>query len=247
MIRQLKPMGTYSEKQAKKYLKRGLLCLIPFAFLWLTSIRLLPFYIDMGIFEVNRGFIMGVFSTLGIFFITLPYSTYKSGLTGERNVVKNISDKLSSDYSIFNDVLLKDGKRSGNVDHIIVGPTGIFVIETKNNKGVVTYDGYSWKGIKGNPSQQASSNALRIKDILKNCEVFKEKRIYVNAVVLFANSKTSLKISKDPEWRCRVFQIKKLADSCLSDYIKNEPIRFSDKEIISIEQSLKIRIGNYDE
>jgi hypothetical protein len=192
---------------------------------------------------------MGVFSTFGLIFIMLPYRTYKSGLTGERNVVKNISDKLSSDYSIFNDVLLKDGKRSGNVDHIIVGPTGIFVMETKNNKGIVTYDGYNWKGISlnGNPSGQAVSNALRIRDILKNCEVFKEKAPYVNAVVLFTNSKINLKISKDPQWGCKVFQIKKLTDSCLSDYIKNEPIRFSDKEITSIEQSLKIRIGNYDE
>lgn len=246
MIRQLKPIGTYSEKQARKYLKRGLLFLIPFAFLWLTSIRFLPFYIDVGIFEVNRGFLMGMFSAFGIIYTLLPYTTYKSGLTGERAVVKNISDKLSSDYSIFNDVLLKDGKRSGNVDHIIVGPTGIFVMETKNNKGIVTYDGYSWKGIRGNPSQQAVSSTFRIKDILKNCEVFKEKALYVNAVVLFTNSKINLKISKNPEW-CKVFQIKKLTDSCLSDYIKNEPIRFSDKEITSIEQSLTIRIGNYDE
>jgi len=176
----------------------------------------------------------------------LPYTTYKSGLTGERAVVKNISDKLSSDYSIFNDVLLKDQKRGGNVDHIIVGPTGIFVMETKNNKGVVAYNGYNWKGIRGNPSQQAVSNTFRIKDILKNCEVFKEKALYVNAVVLFTNSKIDLKISKDPEW-CNVLQIRKPADSSLSDYIKNEPIRFSDKEITAIEQSLKIRIGNYDE
>jgi hypothetical protein len=176
----------------------------------------------------------------------LPYRTYKSGLTGERNVVKNISDKLSSDYSIFNDVLLKDGKRSGNVDHIVVGPTGIFVMETRNNKGVVTFDGYNWKGISGNPSQQAVSNTFRIKDILKNCEVFKKKAPYVNAVVVFTNSKIDLKISKEPKW-CRVFRVKKLTDSSLSDYIKNEPIRFSDKEITSIEQSLKIRIGNFDE
>jgi len=80
---------------------------------------------------------MGMFSAFGITYTLLPYTTYKSGLTGERTVVKNISDKLSSDYSIFNDVLLKDGKRSGNVDHIIVGPTGIFVMETKNNKGLL--------------------------------------------------------------------------------------------------------------
>jgi hypothetical protein len=199
----------------------------------------------MGRFEINRGFLMGVFSTFGIIFIMLPYRTYKSGLTGERNAVKNISDKLSRDYSLFNDVLLKDGKR-GNIDHIIVGPTGIFVIETKNNRGTVTYGDYGWKGIRGDPSGPAKFNSVRIKNILENCEVFKQKDLYVNAVVLFTNSKINLKISKDPEW-CKVFQIKKLTDSCLSDYIKNEPILFSDKEITLIEQSLKIRIGNYDE
>jgi hypothetical protein len=87
---------------------------------------------------------------------------------------------------------------------------------------------------------------IRIKAILKNCEVFKEKALYINAVVLFTNSKLELKMSKDPEW-CKVFQIKKLTDSCLSDYVKNEPIRFFDEEITSIEQSLKNKIGNYDE
>lgn len=246
MIRQLKPIGTFSEKKAKRYLRWGTLCLVPFALLMLTSIPLLPVYIDLGRYEINRGFLMGAFSTLGLFFIMLPYRTYKSGLNGERKVVKNISDKLSHDYSIFNDVLLKDGKRRGNVDHIIVGPTGIFVMETKNNEGVVAFDGNYWKGIGGNPSGQAVSNMFRIKDILRNCEVFKRKELYVNAVVLFTNSKIDLKVSSDPKW-CKVLQIKELTDLYLSDYIKNEPVRFSDKEITSIEQNLESMIGNYDE
>lgn len=246
MIRQLKPIGHYSEKQAEKYLRRGLLFWIPFVFLLLTSIRSLPFYIDIGIFEVNRGFLMGIFSAFGIVYTLLPYSYYKSGLNGERAVVKNISDKLSNDYLLFNDVLLKDRKRSGNVGHIIIGPTGIFVMETKNNKGIVTYDCHNWKGIKGTPSGQAVSNSVRIKDILKNCKVFIEKAPYVNAVLLFTNSKINLKISKDPEW-CKALQIKDLTDSSLSDYIVNRPVRFSDKEIESIEQCLETRIGNYDE
>ena len=247
MIRQLKPIGTFSEKKAKKYFRWGLLCLVLFVLLMLTSIPLLPFYIDLGRYEVNRGFLMGAFSTLGLFFIMLPYRTYKSGLNGERKVVKNISDKLSHDYSIFNDVLLKDGKRSGNVDHIIVGPTGIFVMETKNNEGTVTFDGYNWKGsISGNPSWQTVSNMFRVKDILKDCEVFKNKDLYLNAVLLFTNSKISLKVSSDPKY-CKVLQIRKLTDPYLSDYIKNEPIRFSDEEVASIEKILEARIGNYDE
>ena len=245
MIRQLKPIGTYSEKQARKYLKLGLLFLIPFAFLCLTSIRFLPVYIDMGRYEIDRGFLMGVFSAFGLMFIMLPYRTYKSGLNGERKVVKNISDKLGSNYSLFNNVLLNDRKR-GDIDHIIVGPTGIFVMETKNNEGLVTFDGYKWVGIRGNPSGQAVSNAVRIKDILTNCEVFKEREPYVNAVVLFTNNKINPIVPEDPKL-CKVLQIKKLTDTSLSDYIRNGPIRFSNEEITSIEQSLITRIGNYDE
>ena len=207
MVRQLKPIGAYSERQARKYLKLGLLFLIPFAVLYLTSIPYLPFYVDLGRFEINRGFLMGVFSSFGLVFIMLPYRTYRSGLNGERKVIKNISDKLGSNYSLLNDVLLNDGKR-GNVDHMIVGPTGIFVIETKNNQWIVTFDGYRWKGIRGEPCGQAKYNTFRIKDILKSCEVFKEKDLYVNAVVLFTNRRINLKISKDPEW-CKVLQIKR--------------------------------------
>jgi hypothetical protein len=199
----------------------------------------------MGIFNGNRELLKGVLLTFGMLFIMLPYRTWKSGLTGERNVFKNVSNNLNVDYSIFNDVLLKDGKR-GNVDHIIVGPTGIFVVETKNNQGTITYDGY-WKGINGNPSQQANSNMFRVKDVLKECEVFKQRDPYVRSVVVFTNRKAKLKILKEPKWGCKVVQIKTFADSHLSDYIKNEPPRFSDKEIMSIEQSLRMKIGNYNE
>lgn len=245
MIRQLKPIGTYSEKKARKYLKLGLLFLVPFAFLFLTSLPHLPFYIDLGRFETNRGFLMGIFLSFGTIFIMLPYRTYKSGLTGERNAVKNISDKLGSNYSIFNDVLLKDGKR-GNIDHVVVGPTGIFVIETKNNRGVVAYGDDGWKGIRGDPSGQAKFNSVRIKNILENCEVFKRKYPYANAVIPFTNSKIKLKMSKDPK-QCKVIQIKKPTDSSLSDYIRNGPILFSHEDITSIEQSITVKIGNYDE
>jgi len=245
MIREEKRIGTYSEKKAQKYLKLGLLFLIPFLVLWLTSIRRLPFYVNVGGYENFRGFLSGVLVTFGMFFIMLPYKTWMSGLTGERNVVKNVSDKLSSDYSLFNDVLLKDGKR-GNIDHIIVGSTGVFVIETKNNEGTITYDGY-WKGVRGNPSEQANSNMFRIKDILKKCGAFKGKDPYVKSIVVFANRKANLKILKEPKWGCKVVQIKNPADSSLSDYIKNWAISFSGEEVRSIEQCLKVSIGNYDE
>jgi len=43
--------------------------------------------------------------------------------------------RLADEYSLLNNVLLRDPKKRDDIDHIIVGPTGIFVIETKNNQG----------------------------------------------------------------------------------------------------------------
>ena len=240
MVREEKRIGTYSEKNAKKYFKIGLLFLIPFSILWLTSIRRLPLYVNVGGYENLRGFVSGVLATFGLFFMERRAKTWISGLNGERAVVQNVSDKLSSDYSIFNDVMLDDGKRSGNVDHIIVGPTGIFAIETKNNEGTVTYDDYGWKGIRS-PSGQAISNAVRVRDVLESVEVFKRKDLYVNAVVVFTNRKIRLTVSKKPE-NFTVVQLREQTDSSLCDYVKNEPIRFSGEEVRSIEQCLKASI-----
>ena len=48
---------------------------------------------------------------------------------------------LNNDHALFNDVMLKDGERLGNIDHIIVGPRGIFAVETKHIHGTVTVNG----------------------------------------------------------------------------------------------------------
>lgn len=239
-------MGTYSEKQARKYLKVGLIFLIPFVILFITSSDKLPFYIDVGRFETSRGMLMGIFTTFSAFFIIRNYGTWKSGLTGERTVIKNISDKLSAEYSLFNDVILKD-KNRGNIDHIIVGPTGIFAIETKNNKEKVSFDGNYWNGVRGNPSQQAKSHAVRINGIMKASEIFfQEGMPFVRAIVVFSNRKAKLKIDKEPEF-CKIIQIKNQADKGLADYILNEPERLSIQEIYSIEQLLKTKIKNFDQ
>lgn len=180
----------------------------------------------------------------GLMQFFVPYQHWKSGLNGERRVIKNLSDKLNNEYSIFNNVLLKDTKRRGDVDHIIVGPTGIFVIETKNNQGVVSFNGFNWKGVKGSPSQQVRDNMFRIKDLLKHCTVFEDNDLFLKHIVLFSNPKAEIKISKEPEYGCKIIQLKSLSDTCLVDFIKNEPTRFTDQEVTKIEQCLEANIVN---
>jgi hypothetical protein len=237
-----KPIGKYSENQARKYLKIGFLFFVPYIALFLTTIKELPFYIDLGYYDTPRGMILGVLVTLGAVYAALPYQTYKSGLNGERKVVNNISNKLGSDHVLFNDVMLKDGQRSGNIDHIIIGPRGIFALETKNVQNALTVNGDDWKGVRRSPSLQAKNHAKRIYRLLKNSSNILEGQIpIVKAVVVLTNSKAQLVVGKEPE-RCKIIQLRNEADTSLYDYIMKQDVLFSTQEIEAIVDSLKSNI-----
>lgn len=61
---------------------------------------------------------------------------FLKGAKGEEWVAHELSF-LTSDYAVFNGLRLGGGKQ--NFDHIIVGPAGVFVVETKNWKGSVEF------------------------------------------------------------------------------------------------------------
>lgn len=66
------------------------------------------------------------------------------GAKGEEWVAHELAF-LSAEYTIFNGLRLGGGKQ--NFDHIIVGPAGVFVVETKNWKGSVEFrDGRLYAG-----------------------------------------------------------------------------------------------------
>lgn len=56
------------------------------------------------------------------------------GKAGERRVARRL-DWLSKEYIILNDIMLPTQYGTTQIDHIVVSPYGIFVIETKNYKG----------------------------------------------------------------------------------------------------------------
>jgi len=69
---------------------------------------------------------------------------FLKGAKGEEWVAHELAF-LSAEYTVFNGLRLGGGKQ--NFDHIIVGPAGVFVVETKNWKGSVEFrDGRLFAG-----------------------------------------------------------------------------------------------------
>lgn len=69
------------------------------------------------------------------------------GERGERKVSSYLEDLPYEDYQVFNDILIRDGSYTTQIDHIIISHFGVFVIETKNIHGKVygSYHSEYWK------------------------------------------------------------------------------------------------------
>ncbi len=66
---------------------------------------------------------------------------WNKGIKGE-SIVRRYLNQLPEDYFIFNDV--KFPGSYGNIDHVVIGSNGIFIIETKNFKGFFLVKDKEW-------------------------------------------------------------------------------------------------------
>lgn len=69
------------------------------------------------------------------------YYAKVSGDYGEY-LLSSVMKSLPSEFHVMDNVLLQTKKGSTQLDHVIVSPYGIFIIETKNHKGMIFGDCY---------------------------------------------------------------------------------------------------------
>ena len=219
----LKPSGTYLTRKAHKYLILWVVCLFVFVVISLTTVPVSPLYVDLGSYDTARVLIM-VFPGVGVLVFYRLYRSYQLGFAGEEQVTQTLSAALSNDYSLINDVKLIAYK-GGNIDHIVLGPTGIFVLETKNYSGKIACYGDSWKGIHQSPSAQARINASRTYKVIKASGMFASKLPWVQPVVVFPDRKVELDIRRPPSG----VEVLKIDD--LPNYITHELRRLAAQEI----------------
>ncbi len=235
-MRLLKPAGSYLKRKVVESLILVLLFLIPFFVLFITSIDILPFYIDFGRYETPRGLFVILFFMMVLFSIR-RFQIYRRGLRGEKAVATILSKNLNDEYSLLNDVTLTNMKNS-DIDHIVIGPTGIFAVETKNYKGKIAYYGDDWEGVHGKPSVQARINAVKIREFLEDSPTLTPSQRFVEALVVIANRKAILIEKRSPD------RVKVLRIDNLTDHIKNKTKKLSAQEIESIEHTITRALKN---
>jgi hypothetical protein len=138
------------------------------------------------------------------------------GRRGELAVTKALQS-LPDEYVLLNDLMLPTAH--GNIDHFLIGPNGLFVIETKNYSGNVKCDGDQWF-VNGHgtqsPSRQAKGNALAVRKSLET--VFSEHRTkfpFIEPVLVFVKHKAGLDLQEPT--------IPVLKSEGLADFVRNYP------------------------
>jgi hypothetical protein len=160
---------------------------------------------------------------------------YVKGLLGERSVTETLKS-LDDDYYLINDILLD--RRYGNIDHVLLSPHGIFVIETKNWDGKYRCEGDDWYldggTSSGRPLDSVSirvkGNSAKLSQMIEE-ELFKNyMKIWVQGLVVFTSQAVDL-ILHDPT--IPVLRLEELKDF-LTNYRSPSGMKFSSRDLESI-------------
>jgi len=174
-------------KDVEYYFFAGVLAIFPFAglvvILWAFTHRFNPTSFSIAIFAtIALVILMGPIVTQ----LKLVSGRYYRGRAAEKNIAQ-LLHKLPDDYTVFSNVRLGDHK--GNLDFVVVGPGGVFILEVKAHGGDIGYNGHALT-VNGrafadkNFFQQMHGETWALKNYL---DAHGAGGVYIHAALVFAS------------------------------------------------------------
>ncbi|MBI4825681.1 MAG: NERD domain-containing protein [Nitrospirae bacterium] len=154
---------------------------------------------------------------------------YRKGFDGESKVA-DVINNFPDDYHAIHDL----STSFGNLDHVVVGPSGVYIIDTKNWRGVVKADGNGELLLNEKPvDKPAVRNLLRtVMSVKAKADTLSNLNPFIQPVMAFTSAYVEAKWGTTKNVHC-------ITDDKLYDYIvenKNKK-KLSKEEITSISQA----------
>ncbi len=157
---------------------------------------------------------------------------FRKGAAGGA-LVGYILESLPVGYGVIHG--LKPKPHYGDIDHVVVGPTGVYAIDTKNWRGVVTADGKGELLVNGKPTDKPEvrklfDRTMFIKDKIKALTALGP---YVHGVMVFPSARVEARWRSTGHVHC-------ITDEQLYDYIveNKKGKKLTKKDIESISRAL---------
>ncbi|MCX5814434.1 MAG: nuclease-related domain-containing protein [Proteobacteria bacterium] len=129
-------------------------------------------------------------------------SICKTGIEGEDTLRTYLKNILSDEYTALYNVPVEHG----DIDCLVIGPKGLYAIEVKNHRGIITYTNNTWRQIKrgrggnsyigklNNPSMQLIQNIKWLKGYLGRYDI----KPWINGLIVFTHPEVILSIDNLP-------------------------------------------------
>ncbi len=130
------------------------------------------------------------------------YTAYRCGIQGGHVLrVHLLASGLGDHYTAYYNLPLNGNGRNSDIDCVLVGPSGLFVLEVKHHHGLTLYRNGVWVRIKagrrgtlyqgqlGNPSGQLYRNIRKLKEMLGHPD-----GLWLHGAVVFTNPRAVLDI-----------------------------------------------------
>lgn len=209
------PLNTPGESLVEYYYVE----LMSKAWLWATIVGIL---LAFAVFEWVRWFMSALprpilFTVLALLFAIIGAIKLKRlfqvrrriclAIEGEKTVAECLDPLKTAGYYVFHDIVETVGRRTFNIDHVLIGPTGVYVIETKaRSKPVgrdarVVYDGQNLR-VDGSPEDrdpivQVKALADHVRGLLNE---HTDIRPRIRPVVLFPGWFVERKCTDEDVW-----------------------------------------------
>ncbi len=123
------------------------------------------------------------------------------GARGEGRAADVLARLFDDQHSLFNDLTIRHGMRTAQVDHLVIGPTGVWVIETKNWHGRVEGDAEAETWTQTRPNQPKLRLGSPVRQNRRHVAVLKRwleargfRDVPIRSMVLFLNPDVDLSI-----------------------------------------------------
>ncbi len=158
---------------------------------------------------------------------------YRAGREGESRVVDTLCGLVDGRWTLFRNVDLP-GRNSGDLDVVLVGPAGVWVLEVKTFSGSYRNHGdawhyrtkHGWRLVKNDPGHQARKNAKRLKEYLKAVD----PSLWVECAVVWAHPTSQLIVENPitPVWRVNDLP------NILNEMWQHQPLRLEAQDAIRL-------------